>query len=426
MPPVDSNVKLRRLEHLGELSRSLARFPDMETLLTSVIEIACDQCECEFAAILLFEQETETLKYVAGPLAYREGIKRLRVPIEASVDGIVYKTSKPLVIPNAISDPRLYREAEQELKLTVYNLAIVPLVFKSQTIGVFEAANKLAMLDFTPDDLQVLETLAAQVALVTLSNLLLEEVQHAYDEVQTLDQLKSNFIAIASHELRTPLGLVIGHASMLQEIITDEFQLSQLEVIIRAANRLKSIMEDLANVNNFQAGTTSLRHNFISINELVQKTLASYGPSAQRKGISLTSRMLEHELVVDADEEKIAIALNNIVANALTFTDGGGHVVISAERLPGYIQVSIADDGIGIPVKDLPHVFDRFFQVQSHLTRQHGGMGLGLTVAKAMVELHKGQIWAESLEGRGSKFTFLLPTQPIGQPSKHVPAFDFS
>ena len=113
---------------------------------------------------------------------------------------------------------------------------------------------------------------------------------------------------------------------------------------------------------------------------------------------------------VEGDDEKIVIALSNLVKNALTFCDDYGHVLVKAESLPGYVKVSVVDDGIGIPAKDLHRVFERFFQVESHMTRRHGGMGLGLAVAKVMVENHGGQIWAESTEGKGSTFSFLLPT----------------
>lgn len=120
--------------------------------------------------------------------------------------------------------------------------------------------------------------------------------------------------------------------------------------------------------------------------------------------------MLDPDQTIEGDEEKLGIAINNLLANAVSFTDSNGYVQVAAEQLPGYVQICVIDNGIGIPAKDLPKVFERFFQVQSHLTRRHGGMGLGLSVAKAMVEMHSGQIWAESEEGKGSKFYILLPT----------------
>lgn len=113
--------------------------------------------------------------------------------------------------------------------------------------------------------------------------------------------------------------------------------------------------------------------------------------------------------MVACDASKIAIVLNNLVKNAIAFTNSGGHIVIVVEQIPGYVRVSVIDDGIGISAKDLPYIFERFYQAESHLTRKHGGLGLGLSVARLMVELHGGRIWAESVEGKGSNFSFILP-----------------
>jgi len=116
---------------------------------------------------------------------------------------------------------------------------------------------------------------------------------------------------------------------------------------------------------------------------------------------------------LDADEVKLGIALSNLVKNSIQFTESPGNVTVKVEEDGDFFKVSVVDDGIGIPAKDLLRVFERSFQVESHLTRRYAGMGLGLAVAKAMVELHGGRIWVESEEGKGSNFIFLLPmTQP--------------
>ena len=114
-------------------------------------------------------------------------------------------------------------------------------------------------------------------------------------------------------------------------------------------------------------------------------------------------------LMLEGDAEKIAIALRNLIKNAITFTDPGGRVVIGVEAIPGYIKVTVLDTGIGIPQEEQQKIFERFYQVEKHMTRRHGGLGVGLSIAKELIELHGGRIWVESEEGVGSRFLFALP-----------------
>lgn len=414
--------KIQQLELLLNITRRLGRASDLDSFLLEVVLVGSQLTNSESCSILLYEQETDLLKFVACPLDQIEILKTIRVPVDRSLAGWVYQNSQPLLVTDVSGNPRHFKGVDLDTGFTTHSLAAVPLFFQGSTIGVLEAVNKHHALNYNEDDLQILETLASQSAIAIMNFLLFDEIKRAYDEVQALEKLKTNFIAISSHELRTPLGLVIGHASFLDELISDPEQKQQLEVIIRSANRLKAIVEDLSNVNTFQTGSAKVRQNSISITNLIRKVTDRILEEAKCKSISLSVNLPDDPLTMEADEEKITIAINNLAKNALTFTDPGGHMRIEAERLPGYIQVSVSDDGIGIPAADLPRVFDRFFQVQSHLTRRHGGMGLGLSVAKAMIELHQGQIWVESIEGKGSTFSILLPLQ-AGRSLRKVRSF---
>ena len=412
MPSADPIQHIHRLERLIAISRSLGSSKDLDGLLQTVVDAACELLESEYSVILMYEEETDLLKFVAGPPAYREAMKRTRMPLEKSVVGWVFKQAKPVHIPDVRKDLRILPEVENALGFETRSLLAIPLTFRGETIGVIEVINKRNNTYYTEDDVTILETLASQAAVVTLGTLLIEETEHAYKELEEMERVKSNFIAIAAHELRTPLGLILGHATFMADSIKDEQQRKQLEVIIRSATRLKKIVEDLSSVSNVQSGAIRLHRKPVALQYMIPKVVAPYQDSARRKHISLMVKIPEAELTVEGDEEKLSTALSNLVDNALIFTNDYGHVLISAEKLPGYIKVAIVDDGIGIPAKDLPRVFDRFFQVQSHLTRRHGGMGLGLSVTKAMIELHGGEVWVESIEGKGSNFSFLVPTKP--------------
>ena len=278
-------------------------------------------------------------------------------------------------------------------------------------MGVFEVFNKTNG-NYTEEDTRIMETLASLATTAMQNDLLEGNVIASQNESRELDRLKSEFIAITSHELRTPLGLILGHATFLRELVGDEHG-EQVEAIIRSASRLKEIIESLSSVDNFETGSASLRHRKISMTRIIEDVISSFRDMAFEKGVALkTEIMTGDNMFIDADASKTAIVLSNLVKNAITFTNEGGQVIIRGEKQTDYIKVSVEDNGVGIPAKDLAHIFDRFYQVESHLTRRHGGMGLGLSVAKVMIEMHGGRIWAESTEGTGSTFTFLLPIEP--------------
>ncbi len=288
----------------------------------------------------------------------------------------------------------------------------MPISYGSSPLGVLEAVNKLGSTPYTAEDVAILQTLAVYAGIALFNTALMEETVYATQDVDDLERKKNDFIAITSHELRTPLGLILGHASILQEMTGDEQFKQQLEVIVRSANRLREIIEDLSNVDQQQPGKARMRRSTVSMAAMLTEVARSFQAQARARHILLSVEVPEDPLNVQADAEKLGIALGNLVENALTFTDEGGRVHLSGVKLPGYIKISVVDNGIGIPAKDLHRVFERFYQVEGHTTRRHGGMGLGLAVAKVMVEMHGGQIWAESVEGRGSNFSFLLPTRP--------------
>jgi two-component system sensor histidine kinase VicK len=159
--------------------------------------------------------------------------------------------------------------------------------------------------------------------------------------------------------------------------------------------------------------------------KVVAEVTQNFQPPARQKGINIQVVIPPGDWQFEGDFEKIATVLSNLVSNAIAFTEANGHIWVRCEHMPGYIKTSVIDDGIGIPAKDLPHIFERFFQVESHFTRKHGGMGIGLSVSKTMVEMHGGQIWVESVEGKGSSFNFILPTRQGGAERSARPFAEF-
>jgi signal transduction histidine kinase len=402
--------KKQRLERLLEISRTLAATLEIRPLLETIIEVACELTLSEVSSILLFDPEKGRLRFEAVPGFQQNDLIDVSVPLDSSVAGWIYTNSRPMVIQDAGSDSRVYRPIDKALGFKTRSILGVPLIVRGRTIGVLEALNKQGEGHYTEDDLEVLETLASQAAVAIDNAQLLTNIQDTNAELQRLDSMKSDFIAIASHELRTPLGLILGHATFLKEFVPQNHQ-EQMEVIIRSAMRLKAIIEDMATIAHQEQGESRVRREPFSMSKLVEEVADRFTQMAEEKEIEIGFDVPGGDaLTVDGDREKLDIALTNIVKNAIIFTDAGGQVGIKAEGDQGMVKVFVVDTGIGIPSDAVEKVFDRFFQVESHLTRKHGGMGLGLSIAKAMVEIHNGQIWCESKEGTGSLFCIMLPT----------------
>lgn len=396
------------LEDLLQSTRNMREALDLKAYLQTLSELAAHLTASEGASILVPNETGTALHFLAAPRLQREVLRSLDVPMTGSAAGRVFASAVAEIIHAGSSTDHLFTQVDEMTGVVTRNMMVIPLRFNGQTLGVLEVINRKGGADYTPEDVTILEVLAVQAAMLLYNDSLQKKLDKAQSESALLDRMKNDFIAISSHELRTPLGLILGHATFLRELVEPKFY-EQLDTIIRSATRLKSIIENLSSVDNFQNGMASLRSRMVSIKRLVEDTVAGFQPEAALHGIRLRTDLGPAELWVDGDAEKLGLALGNLVKNALQFTEPGGIIVVSAENVPGYVKISVVDNGIGIPSTDLTHIFERFYQVQSHLTRTHGGMGLGLSVTKAMVELHGGRVWAESMEGKGSTFTILLP-----------------
>jgi signal transduction histidine kinase len=145
------------------------------------------------------------------------------------------------------------------------------------------------------------------------------------------------------------------------------------------------------------------------LQDVVQRVVDAVSELYSAKEQEVLINLPPQPVPMTADREKITLVLNNLLTNAIKFTEARGRIMVSAEHMNGDIQVHVADTGIGIPAREVERIFDRFYQVEPHLTRTHGGLGLGLAIAKGMIELHGGKIWVESVEGLGSRFSFSVP-----------------
>ncbi|MBK6644268.1 MAG: GAF domain-containing sensor histidine kinase [Anaerolineales bacterium] len=411
------------LARLLEVIRFLSLETDLETRLRAILSAAAELTDSETAALLEYNDASLDFRVKFVPWFNRETDKPApAIPLNGSVAGWVFLNRASLVVDDAQNDARHSKKMDEVAGVTIHSVLGSPVISNGKPFAVLEVFNKKN--GYSNGDMQALEMLAGMTAAVMQNDALEKGILSAKEEARELDRLKNEFIAITSHELRTPLGLILGHSTFLKELLVESYS-EQVDAIIRNATRLKEIIESLTSVDNYQTGGALVRPRKVSLARVIDDVCASFSSMAEKKNIDL-KKVLQpgRELWVDVDAGKIVIVLSNILKNAVSFTENGGEIVVRGEQHPDYVKVSVKDNGIGIPAKDLPFVFDRFYQVETHLTRRHGGMGLGLSVAKVMVELHGGRIWADSEQGKGSVFSFILPVPNDMPVASSTPAFD--
>ena len=400
--------RVAALERILKISQILTSTLQLEPLLQTIIQAATELTDTQAGSIMLVDKSTGELRFEAASGSKREEVKRVTVPLEGSIAGWIVQEGKPLMIPDVRQDSRFYTRVDETTDFETRSILGVPLQVKGEVIGVLEALNKTGDGIFTQADVHTLSTLAAHAAIAIENARLVTEIQKAYEELSELDQLKSEFVAIASHELQTPLTIILGYASFLKQEATGTAS-EQLDIVLRSALRLRSLINDMINLRHIETGEAELELEQLSLNELVTTITAEFASLAEAKKQTIRIQLASQLPIVKADREKLHLVLANLLSNAIKFTPEEGGIQVAVEAKGNEVWVSVRDTGIGIPPREQESIFDRFYQVEPSLTRRFEGIGLGLSIAKGMVELHGGRIWVESVEGMGSSFTFALP-----------------
>ena len=232
------------------------------------------------------------------------------------------------------------------------------------------------------------------------------EFDRIQEELHQLEQLKRNFTMLAAHELRNPLAILLGYAKILEDEASGNTR-EYASIVVSRAQQLKSIVDSLIVLQQFDTGELALQPSTFLIAESIQEIIASQRLHSHLKALQIELRG-EPGLYVRADRERVTLALTNVLSNAIKYSAHGGQITIQNRADVNNVIVSIRDNGIGIPPTEQRHIFDRFYQVGNPLTREYNGLGIGLAVAKAIIELHHGRIWVESAPNQGSIFSLSL------------------
>jgi len=216
---------------------------------------------------------------------------------------------------------------------------------------------------------------------------------------------RDELMGIVAHDLRSPLGAITMRAELLQKTATDDNTRAQAASINNIATRMSHLIKTMLDVTVIEAGQLSIKPEQCEVDGLVREVFDMFSAVAAQKQLHLEHRDSEHGLVVQADRERIFQVLSNLLANAISFTPRDGCVTLSVERSGDVATFTISDTGPGIAAEHLSHVFDRFWK---HEARGRKGTGLGLFIAKSIIDAHAGRIWVESSPGHGATFRFTL------------------
>jgi K+-sensing histidine kinase KdpD len=282
----------------------------------------------------------------------------------------------------------------------------VPMVAQDGSVGVIELQR--AERCFLEREDRVASALGNHVALA-LKNLQLAENAREVAALKKIDHLKTELLSTVSHELRTPLSSIKGYATTLMEhgaILSPEESREFLEIIDSESDRLDELIRNLLDMSRLEAGVLKIDREPTDLAEVARACMRRVQRNTQRHQLLLE---WETDQLVDVDPSRIAQVINNLLENAVKYSPDGGEIVTAAQPQGAMLQISVADQGVGIPQRDLHRVFDRFHRVEGEISKRVGGTGLGLAICQRLVEAHGGKIWVESRLGKGSTFYFTVP-----------------
>ena len=349
-------------------------------------------------------------------LSYKALFDKKEIPYEINVDDI-----------NVIKNIKHPLE-EYDLNILKFDNLFAPIRVGEKFFGLIEVFRDT---EFSQEDTTCFQTLARQVSLPLENAALYEEIKNTNTKLEKLERLKSEFTSIVSHELRTPLTAIKNSLDIMLSGKTGETTPAMnkfLDMAKRNVTRLSGIINDLLDLTKVEAGKMDFRFEKGSINAPVEFVKNTFENLAKEKNITLVSETEPELPETYIDSQRLEQVITNLVSNAVKFTNENGSILIKTETISAddidreklfdvknpvfyknYVKVSVKDSGIGIAQEDIPKVFDKFQQIENSLSRKNGGTGLGLPIAKQLIEAHSGFIWVESELNCGTTFSFVIP-----------------
>lgn len=421
---------LYQLNVLYNTSSQLAGTLDKDKLLKIMIEGIEKSLNFELSCTLMFRSEREPVLLINSLYKISDRLlEALKLRAILSYKSLLNDPPFDIKIGNLKIEKTIkHNIQEYDFSVLRYDNMFAPIALNDEFFGFTEIYREKP---FSIEDATCFQTLVQQVMLPIQSAAFTQELKATNRKLQKLERLKSEFISIVSHELRTPLTaiknamdiILSGKAGEMTENIEKFVSMGK-----RNAIRLSGIINDLLDISKIEAGKMDFKFELTNIEPVIEYVKNNLAEVAREKNLTLKYTPLDDSVEIYADSNRLEQVLTNLVSNAIKFTPEAGEIEISSrvvnarelqydhcfeediKKLQGnYLQVCVEDHGIGIERKDLNHVFDKFAQIENSLSRKVGGSGLGLPIARQLMESHNGAIWCDSEINKGSRFYFVIP-----------------
>ena len=387
---------MARYERLMEITRQLNSVLDLGTLLLHIIDASIELTRTEQASILLVDQTTGELRFEASSSLSGGAMEQIVVPLEGSLAGWVVTHGNPVLVEDTREDTRFFNKVDQTIQFETRNLLGVPMIAHGKVIGVVEVINKINDDEpWTEDDVNTLSALASQAAI-------------AIENARLFQQ--SDFVGEMVHELRTPLSaLKISTNLLLNPNLKDDKRTEVVHTMSGEIERLIRLTTDFLDLARLESNRTKLKYEVFDVKVLIDESIVVVSPQADDRNVAIHSE--GDTITGNADRGTIKQVLLNLLTNAIKYNkEQGGEVfcrIRYADASHEFCLIEVRDTGVGISKENQAKMFQKFFRISD--TAHQQGTGLGLVIAKRIVEAHGGEMWLESELGAGTGFYFTIP-----------------
>ncbi len=419
----ETEQRLTEVSALYQLARQVNTTLNVQERLDSIVHSLKRTMDCRACSIALLETVNNVLEIRAAVGIDGRWVRDFRLQLGEGVAGRVALEGVPMHVPDVL-------EVEEFVFFdpSIRSLLTVPLIVQQRVIGTLTVDSDRPYA-FSEADERLLTIAAAQAA-ISIENARLytsleqraKNLVEVCAQLQEADRLKDEMVQNVSHELRTPLTFVKGYVELLLAgeagPLTEE-QKEHLRVVIEKTDVVTRLVSDIMFLQ--QAGRLPGKKSPVSLVELTRRALRGCAATVKKAGLTIVENLPDDLPPVAGDEGRLLQVLDNLLGNAIKFSPEGGKIGVTVEDAGSMVHVSVSDEGIGIAKDQQERIFERFYQVDGSARRRFGGTGLGLTIAKRIVEAHEGQIWVESEPGEGSAFYFAIPKfQPQERPTEEL------